>query len=132
MADRLSPSPRSAAKKRKILVVDDDEKMRALLREILSGGTYQVLEAQNGREALEMIHREPVDLLITDRSMPVMDGLELLKKLQDEKRKIPSLVISAYGDESIWAEAIGLGAEDYILKPFSSESVMKIVKKKLP
>jgi DNA-binding NtrC family response regulator len=120
-----------ASKKKTILVVDDDEKIRTLLREILGSRKYRILEAQNGREALDVIHRETVDLIITDRAMPMMDGLDLLKKLQEEKREIPSLMISAYGDETMWGQAIGLGAEDYLLKPFSTESVMKIVKKKL-
>lgn len=119
------------SKKKTILIVDDDEKIRTLLREILGTRKYQIVEAQNGREALDVIQREPVHLVITDRSMPVMDGLDLLKKLHEDKPEIPSLMISAYGDEELWGAAIGLGAEDYILKPFSTESVMKIVKKKL-
>ncbi|OGR90920.1 MAG: hypothetical protein A2992_01690 [Elusimicrobia bacterium RIFCSPLOWO2_01_FULL_59_12] len=126
MANKLIRRP-----KKRILVVDDDQTMRMLLREILNGRRYEVLEAQNGQEALERIRREPIDLVITDRSMPSMGGLELLQVLRDENRGIPTLLISAYGDEALWAAAIGLGAEDYLLKPFSSESVMKIVKKKL-
>ena len=127
MADRVTRKP--AAKK--ILVVDDDVKIRSLLREILSVLPHQVLEAEDGQQALEIIHQETIDLIITDRSMQRMDGLELLKKLHEEKSTIPTLMISAYGDEDLWASAVGLGAEDYILKPFSSESVMKIVKRKL-
>jgi DNA-binding NtrC family response regulator len=127
VADRVTRKP--AAKK--ILVVDDDVKIRSLLREILSVLPHQVLEAEDGQQALEIIHQETIDLIITDRSMQRMDGLELLKKLHEEKATIPTLMISAYGDEDLWASAVGLGAEDYILKPFSSESVMKIVKRKL-
>jgi len=118
-------------KKKTVLIVDDDAKIRTLLKEILDPGKFKVLEAPDGREALDLIHKEPVDLLITDRAMPRMDGLELLRTLREEERDIPSLVISAYGDDEIWGVAIGLGAEDYILKPFSTESVMRIVKKKL-
>lgn len=118
-------------KPKTILIVDDDVKMRLLLKEILSAHLYQILEASHGREALDLIHRQPVDLLITDRDMPLMNGFDLLQKLREEKRNIPAVVISGYGDEAMWAQAIGLGAEDYILKPFTSESVMKVVKKKL-
>ncbi len=117
--------------KKTILLVDDDEKMRTLLREILGRRKYHIREAQNGREALDLIHKETVHLIITDRAMPEMDGMELLQKLRDENNEIPTLMVSGYGDEELWGAAIGLGAEDYILKPFSSESVMKIVKKKL-
>jgi DNA-binding NtrC family response regulator len=60
-----------------------------------------------------------------------MDGLELLARLKEEDKTLPSLVISAYGEESLWGQAIGLGAVDYILKPFEAEGVLKIVRKAL-
>jgi CheY-like chemotaxis protein len=128
MANRVAPSRKTL---KKILIVDDDSQIRTLLKEILRGRRYAVVEAQDGRQALDIVHRESIDLIITDRSMPNMDGLELLKQLREENRQIPTLIISAYGEESLWAEAIALGAEDYILKPFSSESVLKVVKRKL-
>jgi CheY-like chemotaxis protein len=132
VANNLNPRRVSKAKPvKRVLIVDDDPQMRVLLREILSEEGYQILEATDGKQALELIHQQPVDLLITDRAMPVMDGMELLEKLREEKRAIPALVISAYGDEAMWASAIGLGAEDYVLKPFSTESVMRVVKRKL-
>jgi CheY-like chemotaxis protein len=116
---------------KRILVVDDDKQARALLRDILSPHGYEVLEASDGQKALEILQKEKVDLLITDRAMPVMDGLALLKVLREEKCEIPTIMVSAYGEESFWAKAVGLGAEDYILKPFATEDVMRIVKKKL-
>jgi CheY-like chemotaxis protein len=126
MANKLTRKSR-----KKILIVDDDPTMRSLLREILTGRRYDVVEAQDGQEALDKIHKETIDLLITDRAMPGMGGLDLLRALREEKREIPALLISAYGDEELWASAIGLGAEDYLLKPFSTESVMRVVKRKL-
>ena len=114
-----------------ILVVDDDPTGRALLREILVEDGYAVLEAEDGEFALELIETKPVDLVITDRSMPRMDGLELLAKLKENEKTIPSLVISAYGEEALWGQAIGLGAVDYLLKPFKAEDVLKIVSKAL-
>ncbi len=119
------------AKKKRILVVDDDVAMRTLLREILTGKLYEVIEAADGQQALDLIHKEPFDLMITDRSMPALGGLELLQMLRQEKIDIPALVVSAYGDEDMWAKAIGLGAEDYLLKPFTSDSVLSVVRKKL-
>jgi len=114
-----------------ILVVDDDPTGRALLREILLQDGYSVLEAEDGEFALELIDQKPVDLLITDRSMPRMDGLELLASLKRKQKAIPSLVISAYGEETFWGQAIGSGAVDYLLKPFKPEDVLKIVHKAL-
>jgi CheY-like chemotaxis protein len=128
MAKRVTSSSKIS---KKILIVDDDAKIRTLLKEILNAHRYAVVEAEDGRQALAIIHKDAIDLIITDRSMPTMDGLELLKQLREENRQIPTLMISAYGEESLWAEAIALGAEDYILKPFSSESVLKVVKRKL-
>lgn len=112
-------------------MVDDDPTSRALLREILLQDGYSVLEAEDGEFALELIESKPVDLLITDRSMPRMDGLELLASLKRKKKIIPSLVISAYGEETFWGQAIGSGAVDYLLKPFNPEDVLKIVNKVL-
>lgn len=112
---------------KRILIVDDDANTRALLCEILSLRSCQVLKAENGQQALEILHREAVDLLITDRSMPGMDGLELLRKLSDEKNPIPVIMISAFGEERLWAQAIAFGAKDYLLKPFRKEDVLKII-----
>jgi YesN/AraC family two-component response regulator len=127
VADNVKAKPR----KKKILIADDDAKIRALLREILSVHPYELFEAEDGKQALEIIHKEKIDLLITDRSMPMMDGLQLLQALREENLNIPSLLISGFGDEQLWAQAIGLGAEDYLLKPFSSESVLKVIERKL-
>jgi CheY-like chemotaxis protein len=123
----------SAAKARPktILIADDDVDVRVLLRDILSGGPYRLIEVEDGQKALEVIRNEPVDLLITDRTMPHLDGIALLKILRNEGRQIPVLVISGYGDEGMWATAIGLGAEDYLLKPFTPESVMQVIQRKM-
>jgi CheY-like chemotaxis protein len=114
-----------------ILVVDDESNSRVLLREILSEAGYEVLEAADGLMALALLEKRQVDLLITDRSMPAMGGLELLSKLRAQKRMIPALMVSAYGEESFWSQAIGLGAVEYLLKPFKVEDVLKIVQKAL-
>jgi len=117
--------------KKTILVVDDEDSGRTLLREILLEAGYEVLEAADGIMALMLLERRPVDLLITDRSMPGLGGLELLKKLKEQKMMIPTLMVSAYGEESFWGQAVGLGAVDYLLKPFKAEEVLKVVQKTL-
>lgn len=115
--------------KKTILVADDDKALRTLLREILSQEGYDVLEASDGQEALAILSSTPVDLLITDRSMPGMGGLELLAQIKAKKMTLPVLMVSAYGEEEFWGKAIGLGAVDYILKPFKASDVLKIVHK---
>ncbi len=115
--------------KKTILIVDDDAAVRDILREILLAADYDVVEAADGIMALTIIERRPVDLLITDRSMPGLGGLELLKKLKEIKKSVPALMVSGYGEESMWGQAIGLGAVDYLLKPFQSSDVLKLVQK---
>lgn len=114
---------------RRILVVDDDPLTRRLLREMLDGSGWQVREADDGELALEFLQREGFDLVILDRLMPRLGGLELLKELRRLKIAVPALVISAFGEESLWGQAIGLGAEDYLVKPFKAEEVVRVVRR---
>ena len=81
--------------------------------------------------ALGILEKRSVDLLITDRSMPGLGGLELLAKLRENKNRVPALMVSAYGEESFWGQAIGLGAADYLLKPFKAADVLTCVEKVL-
>ena len=87
------------------------------------------MEAADGLMALGLLEKRAVSLLITDRSMPGLGGLELLTKLREKKIMVPALMVSAYGEESFWGQAIGLGAVDYLLKPFKAEDVLKAVEK---
>lgn len=112
-----------------ILVVDDDASSRDLLREFLEPEGYAVIEAVDGKEAWDLLQKQPVTLMITDRSMPGMGGIELLRKLAAAKKSVPTLMVSAYGEEQMWGDAIGSGAQDYILKPFKAEDILKAVKK---
>lgn len=115
--------------KNRILVVDDDHMSRTLLRDILVPEGYQVREADDGELALEFLGRESFDLMILDRAMPRLGGLELLQALQKKKMTLPVLMISAYGEEALWGKAISLGAQDYLVKPFDGETVLNAVKK---
>jgi len=118
--------------RKRILVVDDDSTARLLLREILEPAGFDILEAQDGLQALVLIEeRGGVDLLITDRAMPGMDGMALLKTLRDKKRLIPAIMVSAFGEEGLWSEALSYGAADYLLKPFQHDEVLRLVKKGL-
>ena len=114
-----------------VLIIDDDKNVRALLRDILAPEGLEVIEADDGMAALNILKDRKIDLLITDRSMPGMGGLELLKEIRSLKNTVPALMISAYGEESFWGEAIGLGALDYLVKPFKADDVIRIVRKSL-
>lgn len=111
--------------------MDDESDSRIILRDTLLEAGYDVLEAADGLMALGLLEKRAVDLLITDRSMPGLGGLELLTKLREKKIMVPALMVSAYGEESFWSQAIGLGAVDYLLKPFKDVDVLKCVQKAL-
>ncbi len=115
--------------KKTILIAEDEASSRALLREILTQAGYNVLEAQDGIQAFDVLGKQKPDMLITDRMMPGMNGLDLLKKMKDKKMSVPSVMISAYGEESLWGQAVGFGAQDYLLKPYVPEQVLQVVRK---
>jgi DNA-binding response OmpR family regulator len=105
----------------KVLIVDDDEIIRILLRHTLGNEAYLVLEAADGQQALDMVDQEMPDLILLDVMMPVMDGIEVLRRLksQDRTRSIPVIIITALTAESDVATSLEEGAVDHISKPFS-------------
>lgn len=111
--------------KAKILIVDDVEMNRMVLEEIIANMGVEPLLAESGEQALEVIGKCHPQLVLTDISMPGMDGYELCRILKkDEKTKnIPIIFISAYGDPHDIIEGFALGGEDYITKPFMAEVV---------
>jgi two-component system phosphate regulon response regulator PhoB len=103
-----------------ILVVEDDLDIRELERYALASNGYTVFEAENGKEALSVLEKEPVDLVILDIMMPVMDGLTAIKAIRYTLQStVPIIVVSAKGDESDIITALELGCDDYLTKPFS-------------
>jgi len=105
----------------KILIVDDDEIIRTLLRHTLGGEAYLLLEAGDGQQALSVVHREMPDLILLDVMMPVLDGIETLCRLKADARTchIPVIIITALTAESDVAASLEGGAIDHISKPFS-------------
>ncbi len=106
----------------KILVVDDEPPIRKLLRMGLASQGYEVLEAQNGKIAIEMLSSKP-DLVILDLGLPDIDGLELLERVRQRDQGLPILVLSSRGDEAGKVAALDLGADDYVTKPFGMEEL---------
>jgi CheY-like chemotaxis protein len=104
----------------RVLAVDDDALIRTLLSRHVSRLGHTVIQAENGRVALERVRQEAPDLVLTDINMPVMDGLALLKELKrsEDTRHIPVIVLSAQDDVESVAECIRNGAEDHLAKPF--------------
>jgi two-component system KDP operon response regulator KdpE len=107
----------------KILVVDDEPPIRKLLRVGLASQGYEVLEAPNGKAALELLARKPA-LVILDLGLPDIDGLELLKRIRSRQEDVPIVVLSSRGDEAGKVAALDLGADDYVTKPFGMDELL--------
>jgi two-component system KDP operon response regulator KdpE len=107
----------------KILVIDDEPPIRKLLRMGLASQGYEVVEASNGKIALEALAGRP-DLVILDLGLPDIDGLELLKRIRQRQEGVPVVVLSSRGDEAGKVAALDLGADDYVTKPFGMEELL--------
>ncbi len=108
----------------RILVIDDEPPIRKLLRMGLSSQGYHILEAPDGRAALDLLGREKLDLVILDLGLPDMKGHELLRVIRERDENIPVVVLSSRGDEAGKVEAFDLGADDYVTKPFGMNELL--------
>ena len=111
----------------KILIVDDEERIRMVIREYCQNNNYETEEAESGKEALQKIKNKDYDLLILDIMMPEMDGYTMLKELPIERR-LPTIVLSARGEEYDKLTGFDLGIDDYVTKPFSPKELMARIK----
>lgn len=101
-----------------ILVVDDEAKIVDVVRSVLESRNYRVLAAENGRQALEIFNREPVDLILLDLMLPEISGQQVCKAIR-MKSRVPIIMLTARAEESDELEGLDIGADDYITKPFS-------------
>jgi two-component system response regulator PilR (NtrC family) len=115
----------------RILVVDDERSMRELLAIVLRREGYEVLLAENGRTAVEMLEREPVDLLISDIKMPDLSGVEVLRAAKRIDQDILGIMITAFASTESAVEAMRLGACDYLSKPFDIDLLKMKVREKI-
>ncbi|HUU05287.1 MAG TPA: sigma-54 dependent transcriptional regulator [Patescibacteria group bacterium] len=114
-----------------ILLVDDDHSLRNMLSFVLGKEGYQVDEAVSGMDALKKLKGRKYDLVISDIRMPDLNGIELLKKIKTHEQELPVIMITAYAATHDAIEAMKLGAEDYIMKPFNLEELKIIINKSL-
>ena len=115
-----------------ILIIDDSLPMRSVIKRTLKAAGYgnsELIEAANGKEALELMKNNWIDIVLTDYNMPVMDGLEFIKtiKKDDLSKDIPVVVISTEGNESKIEEFMDCGAVGYITKPFTAEAIRDLI-----
>ncbi len=114
----------------KILIVDDDEKIRNLISIYLENEGFRIIKASDGLEALKVLEKEPVDLIMMDVMMPEMDGIEACMKIREEKN-MPIIMVSAKSEELEKIYGLSSGADDYITKPFNPMELIARVKSQL-
>jgi two-component system chemotaxis response regulator CheY len=118
--------------KMNILVVDDFSTMRRIVKNVLRQlGYVNILEADDGMTALEILKREKIDFIISDWNMPQMSGLELLKavRMSEEWKDLPFLMVTAEGQKEHVIEAVKHRVSNYIVKPFTPETIMEKINK---
>jgi two-component system, OmpR family, KDP operon response regulator KdpE len=111
----------------KVLVVDAEPSIRKLLRMRLSAQGYDVVEAQNGKIALELLSQSPA-LVILDLGLPDIQGVDLLRMIRGRNDSVPVVVLSSSGDEAGKVQALDLGADDYLTKPFGMDELLARVR----
>jgi two-component system KDP operon response regulator KdpE len=107
----------------KVLVIDDEPPIRKLLRMGLSTQGYEILEAPSGKAALDLLAQDP-DMVILDLGLPDIQGLDLLRMIRGRNESVPIVVLSSRGDETGKVQALDLGADDYVTKPFGMEELL--------
>jgi two-component system response regulator PilR (NtrC family) len=117
--------------KPRILIVDDEPSMREMLRIALRRDGYEVVLAENGRQAIEQLQRQPVDLLLSDIRMPDMSGVEVLRTAKDLNKDVVAFMMTAFASTDTAVEAMRLGAVDYFTKPFSMDELRLKVRQHL-
>ncbi len=115
---------------RRILVVDDEQTVRDILQRTLEKEGYDVITAANGQEALDKISQFDVSLVLLDIMMPGLDGFEVLERMP-QHLNIPVIMLSGMHDETTKIDSLGLGADDYIAKPFSAGELLARIQAKL-
>lgn len=116
-----------------VLTVDDSPTLRSLLRDVLTRDGYDVVPAGSGEEALELMDREPIDLVLADLIMPTMDGYELCRRVKDldPLSPVPVILLTSKGDLTAKVAGFDAGADDYIIKPFKPEELIVRVRAQL-
>ena len=109
--------------KQSVLIVEDESSISNFMAAILHANQYSVLKAENGKEALMMIQSYCPEVILLDLGLPDMEGMEIIKKVR-EWSETPIVVVSARGDEKDKVEALDLGADDYITKPFATSELL--------
>ena len=117
---------------KKILVVEDQEDNRRIVRDLLTSAGFQLIEAVTGQEGVRMAEANKPDLILMDIQMPEMDGYEATRQIKARMRHIPIIVITSYALSGDADKAMAAGADAYVSKPFSPRDLLATIRKFLP
>ena len=111
-----------------ILVIDDDDQLRISFCKLLTEENYSVTAAASGEAGIDIVRRQPLDLVILDMRLPGMNGMETFKQIRTIDSKLPVIIVTAYGTTEIAIEATKMGAYDYVLKPFEVPEMLTLIR----
>ncbi len=111
-----------------VMIVEDDPSTRRLYRFLLANSGYIVVEAEDGRSALEHFSRQPCDIIITDLNMPRMDGLDLVRAIRAQSTETYIIMVTAFGTLDVEKEAFKVGINEYFTKPFDFDEIVRSIK----
>jgi two-component system response regulator AtoC len=116
---------------KRVLIADDEKNMRWVLGQALTADGYEIIEAADGKSALEAITEQPPDLMILDHKMPAPDGMEVLRRIRSKNLMFPVIMLTAHGNVATAVEAMKAGATEYLTKPFDLEELKLSIDKAL-
>src|SRR5258705_5430412 len=119
---------------KRILIIEDQEDNRAIMRDLLSSAGYELIEAVDGGEGVELAQRERPDLILMDIQLPVLDGYEATRRIRgySELRSVPIIAVTSYALDGDEAKARAAGCNGYVTKPFSPRQLLAKVRQYLP
>jgi two-component system, OmpR family, copper resistance phosphate regulon response regulator CusR len=115
-----------------ILIAEDEARLAALIEKGLVNNGFSVVVAPDGEQAIEMVLEDEFELLLLDLGLPVKSGWTVLKELRRQQNKIPIIILTALNDERSRLEALNLGANDYVTKPFTFKYLLERINLQLP
>ena len=119
---------------KRILVVEDQEDNRQIIRDMLAGRDYEIIEAENGEEALAAVAKQRPDLILMDVQLPIMDGYEATRRIKADPalRSIPIIAVTSYALSEEDKRARAAGCDDYVAKPYSPRQLLAKIRQHLP
>jgi two-component system, cell cycle response regulator DivK len=111
---------------KRILVVEDEEDNRRILRDLLTGADYEMMEAENGEEALAAVARQRPDLILMDIQLPILDGYEATRRIKSDPtlKDVPIIAVTSYASSGDEDKARAAGCDDFVLKPYSPRQLL--------